>query len=111
MGILSGAGIGGGSLLVLWLTYVMGESIESARLIVLLFFIPCAAISCFLRNRQSRLPLKLCLPAMVTGCITAVLFSQISASWNTDTLRKLWGVVLCIAAVKELCWKRKQRNP
>ena len=40
LGFLTGLGIGGGSLLILWLTQVQGIDQSTARLINLIFFLP-----------------------------------------------------------------------
>ena len=42
LGFLAGLGIGGGSLLILWLTMVLGMPQPEARFINLLFFLPAA---------------------------------------------------------------------
>ena len=49
LGFLSGIGTGGGSLLILWLTLVVGIPSPDARLMNLMFFIPSALVACFLR--------------------------------------------------------------
>ena len=46
LGFLSGLGIGGGSLLVLWLTAVLSMEQRMAQGINLLFFLPAALVSC-----------------------------------------------------------------
>ena len=46
LGFLAGLGVGGGSLLILWLTLVLHTEPAQARPINLLFFLPAAAISC-----------------------------------------------------------------
>ena len=58
LGFLAGLGIGGGSLLILWLTLVLEISYPVARGINLLFFIPAAAITCFLRQKHGILHWK-----------------------------------------------------
>ena len=40
LGFLSGLGVGGGSLLLLWLTIVTGMEQSEARLINMMFFLP-----------------------------------------------------------------------
>ena len=54
LGFLTGLGVGGGSLLILWLTLVLEMSQTDARGINLLFFLPSAAISCYLRWSRGR---------------------------------------------------------
>lgn len=63
LGFLTGLGVGGGSLLILWLTLVLEMPQTAARGINLLFFLPSAAISCYLRWKQGAVTLKKsCLP-------------------------------------------------
>ena len=62
MGLLSGLGVGGGSLLILWLTMVLHTEPEKARLLNLLFFLPAALIASLFRWKQVGLPLKKLLP-------------------------------------------------
>ena len=45
LGFLTGLGTGGGSLLILWLTLVLGMEAPLARSINLMFFIPAAVAS------------------------------------------------------------------
>ena len=52
LGFLTGLGVGGGSLLMVWLTAVLGTDPPAARSINLLFFLPGAAVSIFFRTRQ-----------------------------------------------------------
>ena len=87
LGFLTGMGVGGGSLLILWLTLALGFDQTTARGINLLFFLPASAICCVFRLRQGRLNLRKCLPAIVSGCAAAVLGSLIAASVDTSVLR------------------------
>ena len=57
-GVLAGMGVGGGSLLILWLTTVMNVDPITARGINLLFFLPAALISTLARIRKGSLPIK-----------------------------------------------------
>lgn len=68
LGFLTGLGIGGGSLLMLWLTLVLGVSQAEARQINLLFFLPSALISCWMHKKQGTLNWKTSLPGMISGC-------------------------------------------
>ena len=52
LGFLSALGIGGGSLLILWLTLVLGWEPDRARQVNLLFFLPSALVSTWLRRKQ-----------------------------------------------------------
>ena len=110
LGFLSGLGIGGGSLLILWLTMVLHTDPQIARSINLLFFIPSALVSCALRTRQGNLKIRPLLPAILAGCATAAVFSWFSTVLNVDMLKKLFGIVLIAAGLRELFYRdRKAR--
>ena len=105
LGFLSGLGIGGGSLLILWLTMVLQTDPLTARSINLLFFIPSALVACLFRVRQGNLKLRPLLPAIVAGCAAAALFSWISTMLDVQVLKKFFGIVLLTAGFRELFYR------
>ena len=107
LGFLTGLGVGGGSLLILWLTLVLEMSQTAARGINLLFFLPSAAISCYLRWKQGSVTLRKVLPAILTGCAAAAVFSLISTRIDLEILKKLFGVLLLATGIRELCYRPK----
>ena len=110
LGFLSGLGIGGGSLLILWLTVVLDMAPAAARTVNLLFFLPAAVISCGLRLKNGTLKLKPILPAIAAGCIGAFLFSYLGSRMDTSLLKKLFGTVLIAAGIREVFYRpRKAR--
>ena len=107
LGFLTGLGVGGGSLLVLWLTLCLNYPQSTAIGVNLLFFLPSAVISCLLRWKQGALDWKSCLPGMIAGCAAAVLGSWISASVDTTLLRKPFGILLLLTGLRELTYRRR----
>lgn len=107
LGFLSGLGIGGGSLLILWLTLALGMDPQTARSINLLFFIPSALVATFLRFRSGNLKIAPLIPAIISGCISAALSAYISKSINIEVLRKLFGVILLVTAIREIFFSKK----
>lgn len=108
LGFLSGLGTGGGSLLILWLTLVGQMDESTARTINLMFFIPSALIAVLFHQRQGRLRFRVILPAIIAGCFAAwicVLFRQ---TWDTNILRKLFGLILVFTGIRELTYKNKE---
>ena len=105
LGFLSGLGIGGGSLLILWLTLVLQVPQEAARTVNLLFFLPSAVIASLFRWRQGSLPLKKIYPAIIAGCACAAVFSLFSRTWDVALLKKLFGGLLLITGIRELFYK------
>lgn len=108
LGFLSGLGIGGGSLLILWLTFVLDMDQSAARAINLLFFIPSALIACYFRWRQGTLRLGVIIPAIISGCIAALIFSILSQNLDTHVLKKLFGVLLIVTGLRELFHRHKK---
>ena len=111
LGFLSGLGIGGGSLLILWLTAIQNTDPPIARSINLLFFIPSALVSCTLRLRNGQLNLLPFLPAILSGCIASAVFSWVSTLMDTTLLKKGFGVVLIAAGIKEICYRKIEKGP
>ena len=108
LGFLSGLGIGGGSLLILWLTLVMRIDTSLARTLNLMFFIPCALCASLFRWRQGRLKLKKILLPMALGCAAAAGFSLLSPYLDTGLLKKFFGFLLILSGIRELRYRPKK---
>ena len=108
LGFLAGLGVGGGSLLILWLTLVLEMAYPQARVLNLSFFIPCAIVSSFFRWKQGALPVKKILPAIIAGSIGAAIFSIVSNQLDIGLLKKLFGGLLLLAGIRELFYRPKK---
>ena len=105
LGFLSGLGVGGGSLLLLWLTLVMGQDQSTARAMNLLFFLPCATVATAFRWKQSRLPIRIALPSILGGLTGAALGNTLAPLLNAALLKKAFGLLFIVTAIRELRWK------
>lgn len=105
LGFLSGLGVGGGSLLILWLTLIVQMPQDTARSINLLFFLPTALIASFFRWKQGKLEFKKILPAMIGAVAAAILFTWISRHLNSDSLRIPFGILLLVTGLRELFYR------
>ena len=101
-GILSGFGIGGGTLLVLWLTLCAGLEQRAAQGVNLLFFLPTAASALVLHAKNRFISWKTTIPAALCGCVTAALGAWAAANMELGILRKLFGAFLIGIAILEL---------
>ena len=102
-GFLAGLGVGGGSLLMLWLTLVLEVPQDQARTMNLLFFLPAAVISCLFRWKEGSLPArKLPLP-ILAGCAAATVVSHME--FDESLLRKGFGVLLLLTGLRELFYR------
>lgn len=107
-GALAGMGLGGGSLLILFLTGIAGFDPASARGINLLFFLPAALLSTFSHIRQGTLPIKKVMPAVWAGTGFAALFSFVSGMLDILHLQKLFGVLLLATGLKEFLYRPRK---
>ena len=106
-GVLSGMGIGGGTLLMVWLTAVAQISQDEAQGINLLYFLPTAIVSLYFHWKNKLLKLKVILPAALSGVVTAGLVSWLAGNLDMTLLRKSFGGFLIFAGVKELCYRER----
>ena len=100
LGLLTGLGVGGGSLLLLYLTCFLSMDPADARGISLLFFFPAALLSGF-RNRK-KVPFRSLLPAIVPGVLTAALFSRLSRILDPGLFRKALGILFLLLGLSEV---------
>lgn len=105
-GILSGFGIGGGSLLMLWMTLVAGIPQRTAQGVNLLYFLPTAFAAVLIHQRRRAIDWRAVLPAAVCGCITAGLCALLAGRLDTALLRRLFGGFLLAVGASELLRKR-----
>lgn len=108
LGFLSGLGVGGGSLLILWLTLILNMDPVVARSINLMFFITAAGSVSIFRWKQGKLNLKQILPAILSGCITSVLISLFFKNIDQTVLRKLFGTLLLFTGFRELTYRPRK---
>ena len=107
LGFLTGLGVGGGSLLMVWLTAVLGIEAVTARSINLLFYLPGAVIAILFKKRQGKIQWRHVLPPALAGCIAAAVCSQLSTAVDNPWLQTAFGVILILAGLRELLWKEK----
>lgn len=106
LGFLSGLGVGGGSLLLLWLTLVAGVSQETARVMNLQFFLPCAIVATAFRWKQSKPQWGLILPAAAAGILGAALGNYLGPNLNRELLKKALGILFLLTGLRELRFKQ-----
>ena len=82
-GIIGGMGMGGGTLLIPILTLFLGIDQRSAQAINLVAFIPMAIVVCIINAKRKNLDyksiLKVVIPALPTGILTAIAVGKINS--------------------------------
>ena len=108
LGTLAGLGVGGGSLLILWLTAVNDTDPFIARCINLMFFIVVAGFVSFYRLKKGAINIKKILPGILAGCIAAAIFSWIGSKCDPALMKKLFGILLIITGLRELFYRPRK---
>ena len=101
-GILSGMGLGGGSLLIVWLTAAAGLGQRTAQGINLLYFLPTAFAAAVVHIRRGQVDFNAAVPAMLAGALSAALGALLARRMDVALLRTLFGVLLLFTGVTEL---------
>ena len=108
LGCLSGLGVGGGSLLMLWLTLIAGTDQNQARLMNLMFFIPCALIATVFRQRQQPLNKAPALRAAAGGILGALAGNFLRGCFDPEWLRRLLGILFLLCGIRELFYRERK---
>ena len=101
-GIIRGFGIGGGSLLVLYLTAVNGMAQYTAGGINLLYFIGCAPAALIGHIKSKLVKWRVVLWCALAGVAVAIPASLLVRNFNSDWLRRLFGLMLLYVGIREL---------
>ena len=101
-GIVSGLGLGGGSVLILILVNFMGMDQHMAQATNLIFFIPTAIIACIVNLRQKLIDFKLGIIVAISGLIGVVAGVQLSFNVDSNRLKSYFGIFLIIIAIYEI---------
>jgi uncharacterized membrane protein YfcA len=101
-GIISGMGIGGGTILIPALTFFSGMAQTKAQCINLLFFIPTASVSLIFHIKNKSIEKKGLLSLILVGVVFALIGSFAMTFLQGDVLRKLFGGLLFIIGVSEI---------
>ena len=116
-GIVSGTGMGGGTVLILLLTAFCGIEQHIAQATNLIFFIPTSIVAIITNWKHKLIDKKLALSISIWGTIGAALGAIISMKTNVDSLRKYFGIFLAVIAIweiysffKQYIFKEKREN-
>jgi uncharacterized membrane protein YfcA len=94
---LAGMGVGGGGLLVLWLTFISGAEQLTAQGVNIIFYICATAASLIVHLKNRKLPVAAILIMAIAGAAGAVGGCIVADIIEADLLRRLFGGLLAIA--------------
>lgn len=106
-GIITGFGIGGGTLLILYLTMFRDTAQLAAQGINLLYFIPTAGCALVSHIKNKRIVWRAVIFAAGAGVVTTILAALVAARIDMTLLRRIFGGFLVIVGLSELFNKNK----
>ena len=101
-GIISGTGMGGGTILIFLLMYAIGVEQHIAQATNLVFFIPTSIIAIIINLKNKNIALKSAVLVSVFGILGAIIGANISIKIDVNILRKCFGIFLAIIAIHEI---------
>ncbi len=109
-GVLSGFGVGGGTLLILYLTGMAGVSQYAAGGINLLYFLFCAPAALVSHIRNRLIEGQAVIWCTAAGILTSLLAAWIAGMVDVRLLRRIFGVFLLYIGIRELRAKPSEKE-
>ncbi len=104
-GIISGMGIGGGTILIPALVLLLDLGQQQAQGINLLYFLPTAAVALWTHNQNQNVVWNHVKPIATWGLLGAIVGSLVATSLDGELLRKAFGGFLLLMGLREICQK------
>ena len=101
-GVLSGFGVGGGSLLLIYMTSVKEIPQALAQGVNLLYFLPTAATALPSHFKNGVVEKKALLPAIAAGLACSALTAWAATALDVGLLKKCFGAFLLLIGLREL---------
>ena len=109
--VIAALGMGGGSVLIIYLTVYLGLEQLTAQGINLVFFLPAAAIALIFHHKHGFIKWKVALPIAAIGLVGVYFGQMLAMRIGSHLLSKLFGGFLLIIGLREVCAKEKPRKP
>lgn len=109
-GVISGWGIGGGSLLIIYMTVFADFAQQTAQGINLMYFLPTALSALYSHIKNRLVEIKLAIPAIIAGMLSAVAASFAASSLDAGLMRKIFGIFIICIGLTEVFRKRIPLN-
>ena len=101
-GIVSGLGMGGGTILILIFTIFLNIEQHFAQATNLIFFIPTSIIAIYINIKQKLIDLKTGIIIGISGIFGAIIGAIISNKLDSNKLKKFFGIFLVIITIHEI---------
>lgn len=101
-GIITSLGLGGGAVLIIGLTLLLGIEQQIAQSVNLIFFIPTAITAIILNSKRKIIKWKTAIPVIIASAISAGIGAKLATKIDTITLKRMFGGFIGIIAIYEI---------
>ena len=106
-GIISGMGIGGGTILIPALLFLTDITQQQAQGVNLIYFIPTAITALITHQKKGNLDWKTAKPLAILGLLGAAAGAFLAVSLESEVLKKVFGGFLFLMGLSEIFKKKK----
>ena len=106
-GIISGMGIGGGTILIPALLFFTDITQQQAQGVNLIYFVPTAITALITHQKKGNLDWKTAKPLAVLGLVGAAAGAFLAVSLESEILRRIFGGFLFLMGLSEIFKKKK----
>ena len=101
-GIITGTGMGGGTILIALLTLIRGLDQHVAQATNLVFFVPTSIVAIIMNIKNKNVDIKLAFTISFFGIIGAIVGAIIAMNINVQILKKCFGIFLAVIGINEI---------
>lgn len=101
-GIVTGLGMGGGTILILLLGLFLNLDQHIAQATNLVFFVPTAISAIFINIKQKNIDFKLAIIISIFGIIAAIVGAFIADNITSHSLKKFFAIFILIIAIHDI---------
>lgn len=106
-GLAASMGLGGGFILIIYLTVFGGIESLTARAANLVFFIPIAVLSVILHGKNGLIEWRIMPRILVSGVIGAAAGTLLGLFINPRIIEICFGVLIAVTGIRELFHRKK----
>ena len=101
-GIVSGTGMGGGTILIFLLSFILGIEQHTAQATNLIFFIPTSIVAIIVNFKNKNIDIKQAIIISIFGVLGAVIGANIAIYMDVKILKKGFGIFLIFVTINEI---------
>ena len=109
-GIIGGMGMGGGAVLIIYLTLFEDVKQITAQGINLIFFIPIGITALIIYSKRGQIKWKTALPIAVGGILGSAAGFFIAGQLGSSVISKIFGFLLVCLGISEIFRKNRNKN-